>query len=156
MLDEMDDLLTFLRKNHSVARARAKLPVKDGYPTRSMPESDIAGGRTGDPTADYVVSLAGGKLDNQGMALDDDSWKGPHDPIGAFVSNMNREAMDARNRLRSSAGACRKALPLPVQDPAREQCVTCGVTKSIAGKWIPSTAQCGNCYERSRRRSPVK
>jgi hypothetical protein len=160
MLDEMTELLWFLRKNHSAARARAKLPVRDGYPTRSMPESDIAGGRTADPTADYVASLAGGKYDSSTeMAVSDDHWKDPADPIANHIRNMNREAFDARNRLRSASASLRSAMPQLIKvDQPREQCVSCGVPKSIAtqhGKnprgWVEVEARCDGCSRRLKR-----
>lgn len=163
MLDEIQDLVSYLRKNHRAARARAKMPVRDGYPTRSMPDSSIAAGRFGDPTGDFVTSLAGGKVDDEGMAVDDDSWRGPHDPIGALVRNMNREVEDARNRLRGAGGALRSALPpsnLP--DPAREQCVSCGTSKDVATEhgrkprgWVASEARCESCSRRVKRHAAV-
>ena len=159
MLDELQELLDFLRKNHTVARARAKLAVRDGYPTRSMPESDIAGGRTGDPTADYVISMAGGRVDENDMAESDDTWRGPFDPIGNAVRNVNRETTDARNRLRSAAGSLRSALPpTNVPDPVREQCITCGMSKAVATKngqnpkgWVVSEGRDKSCSDRVRR-----
>ena len=159
MLDEMQGLLDYLRKGHSIARARAKLPVKDGYPTRSMPESDITAGRTGDPTADYVVALAGGRVDENDMAEGDDTWRGPYDPVGNAVRNLNRETTDARNRLRSAAGSLRSALPQSnVPDPVREQCVTCGMSKAIATKngenpkgWVVSEGRDKACSDRLKR-----
>ena len=97
MLSEVIMLAQYLGQHHEEARRRAKnAAVKDGYPARSMPESEIHGGRMSDPTADYVVSLAGGSGSSP------DEWKTPYDPIKVAVNNMGRELYDARNRLRGA------------------------------------------------------
>lgn len=157
MLDEVDSIVDFLRQHHKEARRRAKHTGKDGYPTRSMPESSVSSGRHSDPTADLVASLAGGKLDdeNDGQATPDE-WRIPADPITVSVNNMGRELMDGRNRLRGAAGSLRTALPGKIPDPVMEQCVTCWVNKRVAKRWIMETSQCGACYERARRRQPAR
>lgn len=158
MLDEIEDLLKFIRQHAAAARGRAKAAVKDGYPTRSMPESDIAGGRTGDPTADFVVALAGGRVDEDDEALGPDTWRGPFDPIGNAVRNLDREVLDARNRLRGAASSLRQAMPARIPDPVREECVSCGVSKAVATKhgsspkgWVVGEGRCSPCSARLRR-----
>lgn len=150
-LTECSELIAQLAEHGDTARARAKLAVKDGYPTRSMPESDIASGRMGDPTAEYVIGLAGGRKPD-----DRDTWTGPKDPIGNAVRGMEREVTDARNRLRTAVSKLKDALPAKtVPDPIREQCVSCGVLKAIVTKhgkkpkeWVVADARCRACSTR--------
>lgn len=156
-LDEMDALLDFLFEHHQEARSRSKLSVKDGYPTQSMPESDIPGGRMGDPTADYVIGIAGGRVNEDGSTTKD-HWKPPSDPIKTHVTRMSTELLDARNRLRGAESACRSALPSTIPDPVREQCIKCFMSKAVATKrgkqpkgWVPSTSMCASCHRRTER-----
>lgn len=143
MLDELDDHVAMLRRHSKVARARAKEKTVDGYPRNSMPEGST-GGVSGDPTGSLVVLLAGG---------DDgpDTWKGPHDPIRASVSQMIRETTDARNRLRGATAAMARALPTKVEDVPREVCQSCGVSKKVAMRWVQAEGRCEACSSRIKR-----
>lgn len=154
-LTECSELLSQLMQHGDVARRRARDSVRDGYPTRSMPESDITSGRAGDPTADYVIANAGGRMvDGENTR---DTWPGPRDPIGQKVRRMESEVLDARNRLRSAVSALRETLPAVVADPMREECITCGVAKVIATKhgkkpkeWVAADSRCRTCSKRLR------
>jgi len=154
-LDEIEDLIAALRKHSPQARVRAKEKVRDGYPRRSMPEGSSGGG-SADPTADHVLSLAGGKYDEETGEATDDTWRGVHDPIGQNVRQMIRETHDARNRLRGATAAMYRALPVKVDDPVREVCVTCGVSKKVAGRWVQAEGRCESCSTRIKRQKNGK
>lgn len=148
MLDELEDHVAFLRKHGPTVRARAK-GERSPYRSRSMPDGG-SGGSKSDPTADYVVRLAGGQDDD-----DRDNWRGGHDEVGNNARNMWREATDARNRLRGSTAAARRALPVTIPDVPREVCVSCGVPKHIAGRWVVAEGRCGSCSTRIKRNGKV-
>lgn len=144
MLDELDDHVAQLRKHSKVARARAKEKVRDGYPTRSMPDGGSGGG-SGDPTADHVIRTAGGTDD------DKDTWRGAYDPIGQSVRRMIAETTDARNRLRGATANMARALPVTIPDVPREVCASCGVPKHIAKGWAKAEGRCEACSSRIKR-----
>jgi hypothetical protein len=156
LLAEVASLVDDLKQHSRIARARSTERIIDGYPTSSMPESSIASGRLADPTVQTVEKLAGGKLTihhDGSETTTPDHWKGPKDPIAQAIRNMESEALDARNRLRGAVASLRKALPAHSPDRPREQCVSCGTPRDIAGEkdWNQAEASCGACVRRKRR-----
>lgn len=153
------ELIDQLTEYGEVARKRSKFEVKDAYPGRSMPESDISSGRMSDPTADYVIGLAGGKYNEYTEEATGDTWKPPKDPIKQKIRGMEREVADARNRLQTAMSHLRDAMPASIPEPIREMCVTCGASKAVVtrrGKkpkeWVKSEARCATCSRRLRDR----
>ena len=164
LLDELDTLLTDLRSYSGVARWRARQPIRDGYPTQSMPDSSIASGRMGDPTLKHVEVMAGGKSKEDGDRENtDDHWKGPKDPVAASTRHMEDRALKAVDLLRGAVGAARDAVPTNLPEKGRECCATCGVPKFIVTNygekpkaWEAGLAKCHTCAERGRRFPAIK
>ncbi len=160
-LAEIESLTAYVGEHFKAARARARLAIRDGYPARSMPESSVAGGRMSDPTADFVTSKAGGKMDENDpdMAVSDDEWREQGDVIQAKVSQMIRELEDGRNRIRGAAASLRGALPHDkIPDPVMDQCRICFVAKSTVTKhgekpklFINDRMLCASCSRREDR-----
>lgn len=243
LISQLGAILDLLAKHGPEAFLRAASSVggiDDGYPSRSMPESSIAGGRMGDPTGTTVVRHAGGncreckgrgfffalaltKLPCRrcgGSGCAPDTWQTPTDPIGAAVEKMQlevadalarlatallaageqhefalpqetdtwswrmarldwairclgaipvagsglgkteskrleRECLDALNRLRGAQRAMNEALPRQIPDPPREVCTHCGMSKWIATehgekpkRWRTARAACSSCCDR--------
>jgi hypothetical protein len=136
MLDECAALVLQLQRHGSEARDRAREPVVDGYPSRSMPESDIHGTRVSDPVLDLIVAIEEGRVT---------------DPIGAAVRRMERELEDARQRLKGAVAALQLAMPVRIPDAVAEVCVECGVNRRVARGWVAGEARCGACSRRLRR-----
>jgi hypothetical protein len=151
LLDELDDHVAMLRKHSRTARLRAREKTADGYPANSMPEGST-GGVGGDPTGNLVAALAGGQEAKDGKPATDDTWAGVKDPIAQSVRQMIHEATDARNRLRGATAAMGRALPVTIPDVPREVCVSCGVSKKVAKRWVQAEGRCESCSRRERRR----
>lgn len=73
-------------------------------------------------------------------------------------SRIERELIDAKNRLRTAERSMREAIPKPLADPSREVCQSCGTSKDISTwwgqkprQWIASEAKCRECVERPKR-----
>lgn len=73
-------------------------------------------------------------------------------------ARVQRLTLRGRDRLRTSASEMRKAIPRTIPDPPREQCVDCGISKSLATNfghrpqgWLVSEARCDACSRRHRR-----
>ena len=160
-LDEIESLMATLRDLSGVARWRARQPIRDGYPTQSMPESSIASGRMGDPTLRHVEVMAGGRSVADGdRENSDDHWKGPRDPVALSARNMEQRVLRAVECLRGAAGAARDACPTNLPAKGRECCAGCGTPKYVATsngerprEWMVEEAKCRTCVERERRRS---
>jgi hypothetical protein len=160
MLGELLKTATYICQNHVKAMARNKKVIeegadaeKDGYPTCSLPESEIHSGHTSDPTSDYVVRLAGGEDDSR------DRWKAPKDPIGDTLEAMNGAVVRALKQLRLADGYLRDALPTKIPDPVREECKKCWMSKNVATNygenpkgWVVGESMCASCSRRSKRR----
>lgn len=168
LLDELIFLTGALRKLSPTARERAREPMIDGYPTRSMPESSIAAGRQGDPTVWSVQALAGGRDRADGdQETRPDHWLGPKDPVFEDVGRMEDFATRALPLLRGAVAAAERAQPpRGVQLPDRERCAACGVLKTIVtaygerpGEWNQGEGKCATCVRRlskaARKRATV-
>lgn len=151
------ELIAQITEYAEPARKRAKFDVKDAYPGRSMPESDISSGRTSDPTADYVAGLAGGTYDEYTEETTADTWQPPKDPIKQKIRGMEREVKDARARLETALDYLQQATPTRIPEVVREVCATCGASKAVATKygkkpkeWVKSEGRCATCSRRLR------
>lgn len=114
IIDEIEWYVGQLRASgpKAIERVRHGLAAgNDGYPTNSLPESSISGGRGGDPTGRAVIARAGGRDAESGdSSTTRDTWRGPRDPVAAAVSNMRRETTDALARLHGAVASMTTAL----------------------------------------------
>lgn len=151
MLDECEDHIAALRKHFREVWTRAKVSSRGGYPRRSPGTGTMGGSGHGDPTGAQVITLAGGKLDEETGDTTPDTWPGARDEVSMEARQMNREAFDARNRLRGATAAMARALPVTIPDVPREVCVTCGVSKKVAKRWVIAEGRCESCSSRIKR-----
>jgi hypothetical protein len=164
LIEEAESLLADLRSLSGVARWRARQPIRDGYPTQSMPESSIASGRMGDPTLRHVEVMAGGRSVADGdRENSDDHWKGPKDPVALSARHMEDRALKAVESLRGAVGAARDAVPKTLPEKGRECCSTCGVPKFIVTNygekpkaWATEEGKCRTCADRIKRHAAPK
>jgi hypothetical protein len=75
--------------------------------------------------------------------------------VNAGRSYMERETLDARNRLRGAVQAMTDVLPVPMPETTRELCAGCGTAKDVVtwwgqkpNNWIKSEAKCRACAKR--------
>jgi hypothetical protein len=61
---------------------RAQYVASDGYPAQSMGESDVHGGRGGDPVGAKVAADAGGRDEEP------DTWRSLADPVGEALAQL--------------------------------------------------------------------
>jgi hypothetical protein len=71
---------------------------------------------------------------------------------------MERELLDASNRLRTATSAMRDMLPTPIPEKAREVCPGCGTPRDIVtyfGQipqyWVVNEGKCRECVLRPTR-----